>query len=158
MCSFVAKTPRPAVAQRGVRVAPRYSGVTGQGSPAAPSADDAATRRNGTDSRTGPSAAQRPHPLVDPVEPPSAKHSSGPGDWSALRQRIGLRRRRASMPHWRTKRISSDPSILRRIYPPDSGLDCDLARFIPILQIAGLDRQDLSLGSDPFYIVVERDD
>jgi hypothetical protein len=76
---------------------------------------------------------------------------------SALRHRRGLRQRRASMRHRRAKRISSEPSILRRSYALRA-LDRDLARFIPIFQTAGLDRRHLSLGSDPFDIVVERND
>src|SRR6202040_1454918 len=129
---------------RGDRVAARQSDVNEQDSPGAPSEDDAATRRSGIDNRTGRTTSQRPPP-VDPVEPPPAKFPNRLGDLSALRQRRGLRRRRASMRHRRAKRISSKPSILRRSYALRA-LDRDLARFIPIFQTAGLDRRHLSLG------------
>src|SRR5580704_15206136 len=117
MRGFVAKTPRPAPkrAGRGDRVAARQSDVNEQDSPAAPNEDDAVSRRSGIDIRTGRTASQRP-PLVDPVEPPPAKYPNRLGDLSALRQSRGLRRRRASMRHWRPKRTSSEPSILRRSY------------------------------------------
>src|ERR1700726_1757691 len=72
-------------AGRGDRVAARQSDVNEQDSPAAPSEDDAATRRSGIDIRTGRTASQR-LPLVDPVEPPPAKYPNRLGDLSALRQ------------------------------------------------------------------------
>src|ERR1700731_3166864 len=143
-------------AGRGDRVAARPSDVNEQDSPAAPSEDDAATRRSGIDIRTGQTASQRP-PLVDPVEPPPAKYPNRLEDLSALRQSRGSRRRRGSMRHRRAKRISSEPSILRGGYALRA-LDRDLARFIPIFQTAGLDRRRFSLRSHPFDIVVERND